>query len=340
MKYIYLLFFSLIVFSSCQVDENSVVQNNSQSIASSSPLKKLISRVAQNPTNIDNVIDSTSCFSVQLPVSITVNNQQLTINSQDDFQEVQDIKDNDSNDDDIVHFSYPITIKYKNYSTQVLNNEAQYYALKDECVGDDFNEINCVSFVFPIILNVYNSNNQVVNTVTINDDLNMYNYFENLSSNTIVAVNYPISMLNSNGNLVVISSNNQFENFIEDAIDDCDTNVGNNPPELVSTLTTGNWHVSYFYYDSFDDTNFYNGYNFTFNANGTLFAVKNGVTTNGTWQIEVDGSEKKLNLNFDVNALDSLEEDWKIIEFTPTVIRTRHGSGGNGDNDYLTLTKN
>ena len=147
-------------------------------------------------------------------------------------------------------------------------------------------------------------------------------------------------MLNSNGNPIVISSNNQLESVIEDAIDDCDTNVGNNIPEIESILTSGNWYVSYFFYDNFDDTNSYNGYSFTFNTNDTLIAVKNGVTTNGTWQIENDGSEKKLNLNFDGNALNNIDEDWKIIEFTSSIIRTRHGSGGNGDNDYLTFTKN
>jgi hypothetical protein len=53
---------SLITFNSCQSDSAS---QNSNKITATSTLKTLLSRVSQKRTSSDNVIDSTSCFTVK-----------------------------------------------------------------------------------------------------------------------------------------------------------------------------------------------------------------------------------------------------------------------------------
>ena len=45
---------------------------------------------------------------------------------------------------------------------------------------------------------------------------------ESLEDNEYIAIQYPISVTNSNNQTIVISNNDQFEDVIEDAIDDCD----------------------------------------------------------------------------------------------------------------------
>ncbi len=343
LKYIILsvLFFS---FGSCQKEEETIVQDTSESFVFGSPMADLLLRVSQNPTAIDNILDNTSCFSVQLPVTVIVNGQQIIVSNQADYQTVQDAIDQFSNDDDLVNFVYPITIKYQNFITQVLQDADDLDDVLDDCNDDDgFDEIDCISLIYPITVNIYDSNNQLANTVTINSNSNFYNFLNTIGNNVFIAINYPISALDSNGQTIVLNSNNELENFIEDSIDDCDDNNsggGSGNPTFISVITSGNWYISYYYEDDDDETINFNGYSFTFNTNGTVLAIKNAVTTNGTWSTLEDNGINKLDLNFDEDDLDGIEEDWKIIEFTNTQIRLKDVSGGIGETDYLTFTKN
>jgi hypothetical protein len=279
-----------------------------------------------------------------LPVTVIVNGQQILVSNQADYQTVQDAIDQFSNDDDLVNFVYPITIKYQNFITQVLQDADDLDDVLDDCNDDDgFDEIDCISLIYPITVNIYDSNNQLANTVTINSNSNFYNFLNTIGSNVFIAINYPISALDSNGQTIVLNSNNELENFIEDSIDDCDDNNsggGSGNPTFISVITSGNWYISYYYEDDEDETINFNGYSFTFNTNGTVLAIKNAVTTNGTWSTLEDNGINKLDLNFDEDDLDGIEEDWKIIEFTNTQIRLKDVSGGIGETDYLTFTKN
>ncbi|PZO29009.1 MAG: hypothetical protein DCF13_07455 [Flavobacteriaceae bacterium] len=105
-------------------------------------------------------------------------------------------------------------------------------------------------------------------------------------------------------------------------------------------MTSGTWYISYFQEDDDIETDDYAGYNFTFASNGTSIAVKNATTINGTWEQYLDSGHNKLELEFNGNVFDEIEEDWRIIEFSTTVIKLKHVSGGDGSIDYLTFTKN
>lgn len=328
---------------SCQSEENEVIQDANQNLTNTSPLTTLITRVTQNPTSGDNVLDNSSCFSVVLPVTVIVNNQQIVVNSQAEYQTVQDAINAFSDDDDIVNFVYPITIQYQNFSTQVLQDSNDLDDAIDACGEDDgFDEIDCISFNFPIVINVYDANNQLADTVTLNNNTDLYNFLENLEDNEYVAIQYPISLVNSNGQTITITNNNQLEDVIEDSIDDCDDSPsggGGSSSNLSTIIVDGTWYVSYFFDDT-DETSDYAGYNFTFNTNGTSLALKNTISLNGTWLNYMDSGDEKLEFSFDGITLDELEDDWEVIEFTSTQIRLKDTSGGDGSTDYLYLTKN
>lgn len=327
---------------SCQSEENEVIQDTTQNLTNTSPLTTLVTRVTQNPTSGDNVMDNSSCFSVVLPVTVIVNGQNIVVSTQADYQTVQDAIDAFSNDDDIVNFVYPITIQYQNFSTQVLQDSDDLDDVIDDCGEDDgFDEIDCISFNFPIVISVYNSNNQLADTITITNNSDLYNFLENLEDNEYIAIQYPISLTNANGQNVAITNNDQLEDVIEDSIDDCDDSPsgGGGSTTLSTIIADGSWYVSYFFDDT-DETSDYTGYNFTFNSNGTSLAVKNTISLNGTWSNYMDSGEEKLEFSFDGITLDELEDDWEVIEYTETQIRLKDVSGGNGGTDYLYLTKN
>ncbi|WNM18962.1 hypothetical protein [Flavobacterium capsici] len=337
-----LISFMLISIIGCQKEEETIIQDDTQTFTSSSTLSGLLLRTSQFPTAFDNVLDNSSCFSVQLPVTVIVNNQQILVSNQSDYQLVQNAINQFSNDDDIVNFVYPITIVYQNFQTQVLQNSNDLDDVLDECDEDDgFDEIDCININYPIVINIYDSNNQIANTITITSNSMLFNFLSNTNSSTLLAVVFPISVTNSNGQNVVINNNSELENFIEDSISDCDddSNGGSNNTTLTEIFTSGTWYISYFF-DDVDETNYFNGYNFTFNSNGTSLAVKNSNNINGTWNIYNDSGTEKIVLSFDGSLLDEIEDDWRIIEYTPTLVKLKHVSGGNGGTDYLTFTKN
>ena len=334
--------FLVFLFGSCQKEENSIIDNNQNlnNIIPNSPLAKLLSRTSQNATECDNIVDSTSCFSVKLPVNINVNTQNFTIVTQNDYELIQNNIDAYSNDDDIIYFSYPITIQYKNFSTQIINSNNQLHEAIETCGEDDgFDEIDCIAINYPISINIYDSNNQVANTLSIQNNSQLFNFIATLSNGIIAAVVYPISVTNSNGQNVVIHSNSELESFIDNSIDDCDDSGGVSNPTFTAILNSGAWHVSYFYDDQ-NETPDYDGFNFTFLSNGAVNVIKNSSPTSGSWSTYVDNSQNKINLSFENNALEDLHDDWRITEYTENEIHLKHESGGGGDIDYLYFTKN
>ena len=342
MKKSYLLLYSLfaLMFFSCQDETETIKVNAEDSFTKTSPIASLISRVSQYETTADNVLDGTSNCSIKLPAHVTVNGQYVYVASEADFQAVQNIKNQSSLDDDKVHFGYPITIIYPNYQEDSIASETELESTLAE-YGDDslFRDITCIDFNYPISINIYNSNNQVASSVTIYNDSELNNFLQNLVAEEIVGIVFPITLTKTTGGNVVINNNTQLEAAINTAIDDCVV-PGPTPLVLSDVLANGTWYISYFFDDNNDSTNYFNGYNFHFNSNGTSTAIKNSTTINGHWDIHNETTYQKIDLNFDGSVLEELNEDWKVLEFTATSIRLKHESGGGSDNHYLNFTKN
>ena len=332
---------AVVILISCQDEEKLVIQDIKQNLSAKSPLASLISRVSQNATSKDNILDKSSCFNVQLPVNVIVNKKQITVSSQNDYKVVQNALDAFSNDDDLINFVYPITIQFQNYKTELIANPDQLEDIIDKCDDDDgFDEIDCLQINYPIKINIYNADNQIANSITIQNDKDLYNFLKDLVSNVFISINYPISIINSKGQNVVITNNSNFENSIEEGIKDCNTtsgSVGNQ--NFVLIVTNGTWNVSY-YFDDSDETLNFKGYNFTFNSNGTIMVVKEKNTIAGNWSTFVNSGQNIFLLKFDDSKLDDLEDDWKITEFTSTNVRLKNKDASDGATDYLYFTKN
>lgn len=118
---------------------------------------------------------------------------------------------------------------------------------------------------------------------------------------------------------------------------------------IESNLTDGNWRITKFIDSDDDETNHFNGYNFTFNTNGVLIANNGTNTYQGSWSItdsdssDDDDSSDDLdfNINFNLsNDFEDLNDDWDIISQSSSKIELIDISGGNGETDYLTFEKN
>jgi hypothetical protein len=323
---------------SCQKDE-ATESSSPQSLTKSSTLSSLMARVSQSPTSKDNILDGTSCFAVVLPVSLTVNSNNITVVDSNSYQTVRDIVDEYSNDDDVIHFNFPIRLKYADFHEVEVANQEDYETILENC-GDDegFHDIGCIDFNFPLVLKTYNSATQIPSTVTVTSNSQFYSFLNGLTTNVVYNISYPISMTSSSGSNVVYNSNSELQTGIENAIDDCDDN-GSSNSAFSDVIVTGTWKISSVIDGDEDETYHYIGYVFTFSSNGTSTAVATASSLNGNWAYYTEGTLSKLTLSYFGETLEELEKDWQIIEFNTTFIKLRHISGGSGKTHYLTFTK-
>lgn len=111
---------------------------------------------------------------------------------------------------------------------------------------------------------------------------------------------------------------------------------------VTNTVMNGTWRITSFIDSGNDETNHFNGYNFTFGGSNVLMATNGANTFTGTWSV-TNSSSGKVEFNIAFAAppdFEELTEDWDVISMTSTKIDLKHVSGGGGGTDYLTLQKN
>jgi len=127
------------------------------------------------------------------------------------------------------------------------------------------------------------------------------------------------------------------------AISSCEKNdnsISGQVAALTQTVQQGKWKVTYYNDNGTVETSTYSGYEFQFNANGTLIATKGAITVTGTWSNGNDDSTLKLYLNFGtVNPFQELNDDWHVTQQSSAVITLEDVSGGGSPTDYLTFEK-
>lgn len=122
--------------------------------------------------------------------------------------------------------------------------------------------------------------------------------------------------------------------------------------EIENTAESGTWIISSYVDSGQDETNDFNGYVFTFAANGTVTATNGTTTYNGTWSVSDSSNSSDdsssdddidFNLSFpvpDTDDFEDLNDDWDIVGYSATTISLIDISGGNGGTDTLVFQKN
>ena len=65
------------------------------------------------------------------------------------------------------------------------------------------------------------TNNGTPEDVTINNDQDLYLLLETVEGSVTVTINYPISIVDANGQAIVVENNNQLEDNIVEATSEC-----------------------------------------------------------------------------------------------------------------------
>ncbi|TAI49851.1 hypothetical protein EW142_07420 [Flagellimonas allohymeniacidonis] len=110
----------------------------------------------------------------------------------------------------------------------------------------------------------------------------------------------------------------------------------------------GTWRITQFIDDGRDETSDFDGFTFTFNADGSVVAENGTLSFTGSWFIKLDDSsldddddsdELEFNVSFSLsNDFDELSEDWYVIEYSSNSIRLLDDDD-DGEDDFLTLTR-
>ena len=325
---------AIVTLNSCQKEEDIIIDptDNSESFNGSSNFAASLLSATQNDGSIDNLIDGTSCFSIDFPVDVIANGQQVTLNSIEDLQLVEDIFNLFIGDTDVLNLVFPLTLISEDFSEQVVNDLSGFNALVADCTNNISDDYSCLGFQFPITGTLYNSSNEQTGTLSINNSSEWFNFLSGLSSDVYVAINYPITVV-VNGASTTVNSNTELTDLFNQT--DCSNSGGNTTTTIEDELTDGVWYVTYFF-DDYDETSDFSTYSFTFNADGTALA-DNGMQTSGSWSTYTDSGVAKLDLNFGpMEPLEELMDDWEILSVSSDEIQLRDVSG-DGSTDYLTF---
>ena len=327
LKPILLLVLSVILtLTSCRTEDDLAIDPpTEETIEANSTVANLMSRTASNDGSSDNIIDSASCLSVELPVTVTVNGIELIINDEDGYEDIEDIIDLFDDDVDSVIITYPITVILTDFSTVVVNSDAELAALAANCVGEneDDDDIECIDFQYPITASVFDENNDLINTITINNDNDMYDFIDDLDEYAAVTINFPITVIFADGSTQTINSIQELEDAIEIADDTCDEDDDNDfDDDDCDNCTTNDldtvfadcteWTVDKLERNDNDLEDTYVGYVFEFNNDGTILVTQGSNTFNGTW--EASGSGNNISVVINVIGLPDFNDAWNLHE--------------------------
>ncbi|MEQ1587943.1 MAG: hypothetical protein ABL895_18815 [Cyclobacteriaceae bacterium] len=326
-KYRLTLFLTLALFAGCQEEKIEITLPPTDAVITKmSPAAGLMARLATKDGSKDNILDQASCISIVFPVTVEIDNKNIILNSEDDLDQIEEIFDAASDDEDVLDFIYPIKVTLADFTEILVVDEDALEDLIDQCKSDD--DIECVDFIYPLEIKVYDTKNQISDVVTITNDTELYNFLRLLNEQELVSITFPVKLIKADGTILSIDNYQDLEEAIEDSEDDCDEDDDNDYNDddaddsgLIGALITGIWKVDSFI-DPTDRTNEWTDYILTFSADGTLTATKNTTTLTGTWSTDGDDGELELTLALNANdPLDDINEDWTVLEFTSTIIK-------------------
>ncbi|MCW5516832.1 hypothetical protein [Muriicola sp. Z0-33] len=331
-----LLLAMALTFTSCQEEFEPLPDSDEQeTIMASSSTAKLIKDTSTNDGSFDNIVDGASCFAIKFPYTVEVNGVEITLDSREDLELVEEIFDALEDDEDILDILFPITITLGDYQEVVINSIDDLRELAEECVeGGDDDDIECIDFVYPITLYTFNVNNEQTGTVTVDSDMDLRRFFDELGENDLIGIDFPVSLKLYDGTEVQVNSNAELANAIEMAKDACDEDDDDDHNDddftqerLENYLVECPWLIHEVERDEVNQTDQYFEYLMNFKEDGSV-TVKDrmGNSLTGTWSTRVANHKVLIKLEFDVLVDFNLE--WYVYEIGEGKIKL-YQEGGN-----------
>lgn len=321
-------FFALFMLASCQKEAVEITGLDTQeTFVAESNLASLITETSTMDGSCDNIIDKANGFSVNLPVTVIVNGVEITVNSESDYELIEELFDDSDDDYDTLEIVFPITITLSDYTEVVVNSQAELEALRAEYSHEDDDDIECIDFQYPLNISVYNSDFQVIDVVTISNDRQMHHFIRNLQGGVLASLNFPVTMIYADGSTIQVNNNTELEAVIKEARNACDEDDDNDwndddftKDRLDNLLVSCPWVVHDVLRNSINLADNYREYVMVFKEDGSVKVRKrNGDMISGTWTSSITDRGAKITLNFE--ALTDFTLQWYVYEIHPGKIK-------------------
>lgn len=318
-----LLAISVLMFSSCRTEEMELIDSSQDEVVGANALvTTLIKHISLNDGSLDNILDGASCFEIQLPVTVIANGIEVTINTEDDYDIVEDIFDEFDDDVDTLEINFPITIILEDFVAVVIENVDQFNQQVALCEGLD-DDIECIDFQYPITASIFNQDNDLIDTVVINSDQELFDFIDDLDDGTIFTLNFPITMILWDGTTQTVNNFTELQSLIQAVADECDEDDDNDINDddcdnctttQLEDLLTGcdDWMVDKLERNDNDLEDQYVGYLFNFDSDGTIEVDQSGNIFNGTWS--ASGTGNNITVEIDITGLPDFNDDWILHE--------------------------
>jgi hypothetical protein len=323
-KLLLLPFFALLMVMSCQEEVVEITEpTEGEALVATSELTSLMKSTSTKDGSEDNIIDNANCLSVNFPVSVIANGVEIIINSKEDYTLIETAFNESDDDDDSLEIVYPITVTLSDFSEIKVNNRQELLVLVQQCTGEnqDDDDIECIDFQYPFSFSVYNTSFQVIDVVTIESDRQLFSFIYRVRQREVVAsINFPITMVLSDGSTVVVNNNQELQQTIKAAKDTCNEDDNNDyhdddftKDRLDNLLMTCPWVVHEMQRNQNSLNDLYREYTIAFYPENVVKVRKtNGDLLTGIWTTRITDRGALIKLEFDTLVDFSLE--WFVYD--------------------------
>ncbi len=300
-----------------------------QSITADSNVARLLAQTTMNDGSVDNIIDQANCFTVELPVNLIVNGMEITIQALDDYDTIENMFEENDDDEDTLEIVFPISIELSNYITISVSDADQLENIKNDCAGEneEDDDIECVDIQYPLELSIFNSNTELFDSVSLENDENLYDFIEVLDDNDVVNLEFPITLVLTDGVEIEINDLSELETALENLKDSCDEDddydyddddCDDCTVEQLEQVLVGcdDWRVNKFALDGENIKSQYDALSFIFQEDGNMAAASDTETFPGTWS--ATGSGNDIIVTIEIIGLDNFNLTWNLNRILET----------------------
>ncbi|MGJ8738073.1 hypothetical protein [Zobellia laminariae] len=312
----------LMALTSCQ-DEEPFVEtiDEEQTLSFDSTALELMKETVSNDGSYDNIVDGASCFDIQFPYKVVANGVELTIDSMDGLQVLEEILDDVEGFESTMDIVFPVTVTMADYTEVTISTKEDLQKTALECVEGGIDaDIECIDVVYPATVFTYNPNFQQTASVLVEHDVELRRFFAGLEESDLVSFDFPITLKYKDSTEVIANTNSELSDILRQAKDACDEDDDNDyndddftKEELDSVLVQCPWDLVKVEMQSTDQSEYYDMYALSFEEGGKVTSYgRNGYNTEGKWSTAIEDYRVVLKLDFE----DAVEfnETWKVYE--------------------------
>ncbi|MUH35708.1 hypothetical protein D9O36_07645 [Zobellia amurskyensis] len=332
----------LMALTSCQDEEPfEETIDVEKTLSFDSAALELMKETVSNDGSYDNIVDGASCFDIQFPYEVVVNEEKLTVDSMGSLQILEETLDAFEDYESSMDVVFPVTITMADYTEVAISTKEELEKVASQCVeGGSDADIECIDLVYPATVFTYNPNFQQTASVVVEHDAELRRFFAGLEDTDLVSFDFPITLKYIDSTEVTASTNTELADILNQAKEACDEDDDNDyndddftQEQLDSVLVECPWNLIQVQRKSENESEQYINYAFSFEEGGKVISYgKSGYKTEGEWSTSVVDYRVVLTLNF--KSAEQFNNTWKVYEIKEGKIKMFV------QDDFLTLEKN